>query len=78
MEYFIVFSDEDNFDQDKKGNQRNDVSTVMRIRHPADVMIWEVDSNEREVMHTHFFPQGLRANADKVVAISQSYFITRH
>lgn len=39
MEYFIVFPDEDNFGRIQKGNQRNDVSTVMHIRTPADLMI---------------------------------------
>lgn len=74
MEYFIAFPDEDKFARDQMGNQRNDVPTGMRIRISADVMIWEMDINERDVMHT----QSLRANDDMVVAMSERYFITGH
>jgi len=74
------YSDEKNFDQDQKVNRRNDrlcadpseVPHVMHTKLPATVMVLEVVSNERHVMPSHFFPQGLRVNATAYIAVLEA------
>ncbi|EZA52817.1 hypothetical protein X777_08140 [Ooceraea biroi] len=65
----IFFSDEKNFQQDRRNNRwlcenPNEVPIVMKTKFPATVMALGVVSNEGDIMTPHFFPQGLKVNAD--------------
>ena len=80
QECLWFFSEEKNFDQDQKVNPRNDrwlcvdpteVPTVMCTKFPATVMVFGV-SSEGHIMPPHFFPQGLRVNADTYVETLQT------
>jgi len=47
----------------------SEVPHVMHTKLPATVMVLEVVSNERHVMPSHFFPQGLRVNAAAFIVL---------
>ena len=70
------YSDEKNFDQDKKINRRNedpsDFPHVMYTKFPATAMVLGVASNEGHVMPTHFFRQGLRVNAATYIEVFEA------
>ena len=77
----IFFSDEKNFTQDQKVNQKSnrwlcrdisEVPVVMHTKFPQTVMVLGVVSSEGDVMPPYFFPKGLKVNSEEYVKVLET------
>ena len=79
-----VFVDEENFTVDEAANRQNarliatnpeGVSTVLRSKHPASVMVLGAVAGDGRVMPPHFVPAGLRISTNEYITILEDVLI---